>query len=138
MGGNRGDASGAVTVVGETTQWILSADEVEIRYESRDGFGVATDGRILAAIDTAITPELREEGIAREINRAVQDLRKRAGYRIDDRIQLELVGPVPEAWKAAIAEWALAELAVVPEPDAETELRVETGTIAARVWLPSR
>ncbi|MFY9484134.1 MAG: isoleucine--tRNA ligase [Patescibacteria group bacterium] len=38
------------------------------------------------ALDTKITPELREEGIARDVIRAIQDLRKQAGYGFSDQV----------------------------------------------------
>ncbi len=40
------------------------------------------------ALDTTITPELRLEGMARDAVRAIQELRKRSGLRVEDRIRL--------------------------------------------------
>jgi isoleucyl-tRNA synthetase len=45
------------------------------------------------AVDTRITPELRKEGIARELSRAVQNLRKKSGLAVSDRIHLGIEGP---------------------------------------------
>ncbi|MEO0107563.1 MAG: DUF5915 domain-containing protein [candidate division WOR-3 bacterium] len=47
-----------------------------------------TDGRYLVALDTTITKELRHEGLARELVRRLQNLRKEAGFDVADRIQL--------------------------------------------------
>ena len=44
-------------------------------------------------LDKALTPELRQEGFARELIRFVQNARKKAGLNVDDRILLSLTGP---------------------------------------------
>ena len=81
----------------------------------------------------ALTDELRAEGIANEINRHVQELRKEAGYAVSDRIELEIVGPLDEAWKSSIARSALATLTPVDEPDRETEFTVNDDRYGIRV-----
>ncbi|MDM7917357.1 MAG: isoleucine--tRNA ligase [Candidatus Eisenbacteria bacterium] len=73
----------------------LEPEEFELAYQPRAGLALATDGRMLVAIDTELTEDLLMEGYARELIRAVQDLRKRAGYQVEDRIELrwEAVDP---------------------------------------------
>jgi isoleucyl-tRNA synthetase len=65
-------------------------EEVEVRAEARSGLAVATEGSYLAALQTELTPELIQEGLAREFVRRVQELRKQADFEIADRIQLFL------------------------------------------------
>jgi len=63
-------------------------EEVEVRAQARAGFAVASEGAYLAALVTELTPELVQEGLAREFVRRVQDLRKQADLKISDRIHL--------------------------------------------------
>ncbi len=66
----------------------LAPDEVEILATPRPGTAVAHDEGLVVVIDTALTDALRAEGDARELQRAVQDLRRDAGLELDDRIEL--------------------------------------------------
>jgi isoleucyl-tRNA synthetase len=83
---------GSVTLADVT----LAADEVEIQATPRPGTAVAEDDGLVMVLDTALTPELLAEGDARELGRAIQDLRRDATLALDDRIELWLDG-LPEA-----------------------------------------
>jgi isoleucyl-tRNA synthetase len=71
----------------------LAADEVEILATPRAGTAVAHDEGLVVVIDTEIDDALRAEGDARELVRAIQDLRKQIGLELDDTIDLWLSGP---------------------------------------------
>jgi isoleucyl-tRNA synthetase len=71
----------------------LAADEVEILATPRPGTAVAHDEGLVVVIDTELDDDLRAEGDARELTRAVQDLRKQAGLELDELINLWLVAP---------------------------------------------
>jgi isoleucyl-tRNA synthetase len=59
-----------------------------------DGFTVAEDEAGYAVgLDTAITPELADEGLARELVRRIQNLRRAAGFQISDHIATYYQGP---------------------------------------------
>jgi len=75
-----------VQVDGET--YDVLPDEVEVKALAKEGFAVAEEGAYVAALVTELTPELVEEGLAREFVRRVQDLRKSAGLDVADRIEL--------------------------------------------------
>ena len=70
----------------------LSADEIELRVRAQAGFAVSRDGAELLALDLALDDDLRSRGLAREVIRHVQDLRKASGLEVSDWIDLHLVG----------------------------------------------
>jgi isoleucyl-tRNA synthetase len=116
---------GSVTLAGIT----LAADEVEIQASPKPGTAVAHDQGLVAVIDTEITPELRAEGDARELQRAIQDLRKEAGLALDDRIELWLDG-LPDAVTTHLSEVAEETLADrVERGPAPTDPTVTRGSI---------
>ena len=63
-------------------------EEVEVRIQAKAGYAVASEGAYVAALVTDLTPELIEEGLAREFVRRLQDLRKTADLDIADRIRV--------------------------------------------------
>jgi isoleucyl-tRNA synthetase len=63
-------------------------EEVEVKALAKEGFAVAEEGAYVAALVTELTPELVQEGLAREFVRRVQDLRKSAELDVADRIEL--------------------------------------------------
>jgi isoleucyl-tRNA synthetase len=70
----------------------LEADEVELRVKSQSGFAVSRDGAEVVALDLTLDDDLRRRGLARELVRHVQDLRKATGLEVSDWIDLYLVG----------------------------------------------
>ena len=105
---------GSVTLAGVT----LAADEVEIQASPRPGTAVAEDDGLVMVIDTELTPALRAEGDARELQREIQDLRKEAGLELDDTIDLWVDGlaPAVAVHLASVADETLAVLADGPAP----------------------
>jgi isoleucyl-tRNA synthetase len=89
-------------------------------------------------IDTELTAALRAEGDARELQRAIQDLRKEAGLELDDTIDLWVEGADPDvaAHLPSVARETLAILADGPIPAdprrATVELEAGPTTIALR------
>ena len=59
-------------------------------------------------LDKELTSELREEGRVRDLIRAVQAARKKAGLQVDDRIRLSLSVKVPEQWRGVLMNEVLA------------------------------
>ncbi len=92
------ERDGFVEVAGER----LTADEVEVRADRHQDFALAQDGSWAVALDLELDDELRGEGTARELVRAVNDLRKSVGLDLADRITLVVSGP--EAIIDAVAQ----------------------------------
>lgn len=63
-------------------------DEVEVSTEPKTGYVLEKEGDVLVALETAMTEELKKEGLARDIVRRIQDQRKRAGLEISDEIEI--------------------------------------------------
>lgn len=68
--------------------WILSAEDYEIAYEGLDGNDVAVEGNMIAKLDLNLTPELEREGVARELSRFLNQMRKDADFPIDARVNM--------------------------------------------------
>jgi isoleucyl-tRNA synthetase len=104
----------------------------EILLEPRDvaGYAVAVEGGHTVAVTTAITSELADEGLAREVVRRLQDLRRESGFALSDRITTWYSGNaelerVIEAHAAYIQAETLSTEMVGAQAPAEAEGRAE-------------
>jgi len=105
----------------------LTPDEIEIAYIGKDGADVETEEGILIALNTDLTLELEQEGVARDLVRQIQDLRKAADYDVDNRITIALINADPdviEIWGDYIKEETLADSIEkdIKEPDQFSKL----------------
>jgi len=139
------EESGVVTADGialEPHEYELAL-ETSGRPEGEALAVVPTGGFVL--LDTATTPELEAEGLARDAIRAVQDTRKNAGFDVSDRIRLQLRFTDAEdgaAVRSAFAVAGVAEETLAVEADvleagaefavAEFVADIEAGTYANR------
>ncbi len=64
----------------------LQPEEILVKTNPAAGLAVAADKLMTVAVDANVTPELRAEGLAREVVRRIQAMRKDAGFDISDRI----------------------------------------------------
>jgi isoleucyl-tRNA synthetase len=78
-----------VKVEGEGTL-RLTPDELLIEKSAKEGFASASGYRMTVMLNTAITEELHQEGLVRELVRVVQDYRKKLDLPIEKRIHLVL------------------------------------------------
>jgi isoleucyl-tRNA synthetase len=78
----------SITVGYDGKQADLGPDEVGVRLTPAEGYAIAEEGQYLAALRVELSEELVLEGLAREVVRRVQTLRRDADFNIDDRISL--------------------------------------------------
>lgn len=70
------------------TSYLILSSEVEITAEDVPGWQVASLGKLTVALDVALTEELKQEGIARELINRIQNLRKNKGLEVTDKINV--------------------------------------------------
>jgi isoleucyl-tRNA synthetase len=94
-----GAAIAAAVARGATQTFVIDGQPLDIQpadllveSASAEGFACAEEGGYLVGLDTSLNEELRREGVARELVRAVQDARKQAGLEVADRIVLYVEG----------------------------------------------
>ena len=111
-GGDWSEVDGVVTAGGialEPAEYELAL-ETSGRPEGEALAVVPTGGFVL--LDTATTPELEAEGLARDVIRAVQETRKNAGFDVSDRIRLVLRFADAADCAAVVSAFDLAGVAV--------------------------
>jgi isoleucyl-tRNA synthetase len=108
------DAGDPVTITVNGTRESLGPDDVLREVRPSDRYAVAQDGPLAVGLLTDLNDGLRREGLAREVIRAVQEARKSAGLRVEERINLHLDGSgvLREAIDAHRAHIAAETLAV--------------------------
>jgi isoleucyl-tRNA synthetase len=132
----RFEADGSVTLADVT----LAPDEVEVQATPRPGTAVAHHDGLVVVLDTELTPALVAEGDARELVRAIQDLRREASLELDDRIDLWLL-PLPDGVAAhlpTIAADTLADIASGDPPSDASTAEVELDGCRVTIGLRRR
>lgn len=77
-----------IDIEGESVE--LNREDAEIISEDIPGMLVANEGRITVALEITLTPELKAEGIARELINRIQNLRKDSGFEVIDKIVVNI------------------------------------------------
>jgi isoleucyl-tRNA synthetase len=128
---------GSVSLAGVT----LAPNELEILASPRSGTEIAEDNGVVVAIDTTIDASLRAEGDARELQRALQELRKQAELALDDRIEVwlsatdGLLGPLEPHLESIAARTLATAVHREPPPDGLPSVEVELEGGTARLAL---
>ncbi len=76
----------AMDLGGETVD--IEKDFVDVRISAKEGFAVAMENNVFTILDTTLTPELTEEGLARELISKVQQMRKQKNFEMMDNIRI--------------------------------------------------
>jgi len=79
-------AGQSVEVVADVQTVTLLPEEVEVRLNAKEGYTVAEEAGYLVAVATELSENLVREGLAREVVRRIQTMRKEADFRIEDYI----------------------------------------------------
>ncbi len=115
-----------LNIEGQDAEVLLS--DVEIVTQDIPGWVVANEGSLTVALDITVTPELRDEGIARELVNRIQNIRKE-GFDVTDRIIIELQSG---SWDEAVnrhrdyicSETLCTSLTLLPSVENGTEIEI--------------
>ena len=100
----------------------LAPDEVIVQAVPREGLVVAGEAGIVIALDTVLTDDLINEGLAREVIRRINDLRKSSGLDISDRINTVYeASPRLASAVAAFADYVRGETLTVELSEGEPD-----------------
>ena len=82
---------------------LLNPGDYAISSEDVPGWLVASEGALTVALDIEVTPELRREGLSRELVNRIQNLRKSSGFEVMDRIHTAVYANDPDLADALAA-----------------------------------
>lgn len=136
---SRLEKEGSYSLEIDSEPLILQIHEVEITSEDIPGWMVSSKGTLTVALDVTVTPELEQEGNARELVNRIQKIRKDNGYELTDRIRVKLgdaqaLAPSVHQFGSYIKAEVLAdELELVDQ--LVDGLDIEVNEKAVKVWV---
>lgn len=130
------EAGGTVTVTLADGAVELGPGDVDLRVLGQAGYAVSREGSEVVALDLAVDDELALRGLARDVVRKVQEMRRAAGLEVSDRIRLSLNGlDRLSALSGQIAQEVLAtEVLFEPGPGEGEPLDIDDAP-DARGWI---
>lgn len=93
--------NGQINLTVDGQEVALTEEEVEIRLQAREGWAAANAHGVVAILATELTEELIGEGLARDLVRVIQDVRKDMDCQFTDRIEVGIVTESSEVAQAA-------------------------------------
>ncbi|MBO7272934.1 MAG: isoleucine--tRNA ligase, partial [Bacteroidaceae bacterium] len=132
------EKNGNITLQVEGTDALIELADVEIFSEDVPGWTVANEGALTVALDVEVTDALRREGVAREIVKKIQAVRKESGFDITDRISVVVSGNetsnvAVEEFKEYICNQVLADSLVIGEVENGEDIELDGYTIKVLV-----
>jgi len=116
------EKDGTIVIGGER----LSQDEVSIAYLANEGEGIAADYGIVVRMDMHLTEALQKKGLVRDVIRAIQKLRKDAGFTMGQEVTIG-IGDELKAVIAGSEEMVMQETLVKFGPATGTKQSVVIG-----------
>jgi len=115
---------------GEGQTIDITPDELMIQREEKENLKILNEGELTIGFDTDISPELLYEGIARDLIRSIQTMRKESGFEVSDRINVCLNGDedtlkAVDMFKDRICSETLAITLNIDSKLGEEEIRIE-------------
>ncbi|MCR4431653.1 MAG: isoleucine--tRNA ligase [Tepidanaerobacteraceae bacterium] len=89
---NRAREEGQVVIDVNGEKITIAQNELDVRAQDKEGFCAEGEGGYYVVLDTTITHDLMLEGIAREMTSKIQNMRKEAGFEVEDKIHLYYTG----------------------------------------------
>ena len=136
------EKEGSITLQIDNEPLILQRQDVEITSEDIPGWIVANKNLLTVALDVTITPELENEGNARELINRIQKIRKDNGFELTDRIIVRMTGngivkqSIAEFNNYICAEILADKLELVPELAEGTD--IEINDIPLKVFVTKK
>ncbi|MBQ8463768.1 MAG: isoleucine--tRNA ligase [Prevotella sp.] len=108
------ETQGTIGITVEGKSLTVEAEDVDIISEDIPGWLVGNEGNLTVALDITLTDELCNEGMARELVNRIQNIRKKSGLEITDRIRVQIepnetVSKAIEAFGDYVARQVLAD-----------------------------
>lgn len=100
-----------IDLAGES--FVLESEDVQIERRVKEGLAAGNEGELTVALDTALSEELLQEGLAREIVNKINTMRRDQEFEVTDRIRIQMeaspcVQACFEAYRGYIAGEVLA------------------------------
>ena len=130
------EGGGTVSVTLSSGTFELSGEDIELRVKGQGGYAVSRHGGEVIALELTLNDELLRRGYLRDVVRQVQDLRKKSGLDVSDRIVLHVVGidDLADGFVTLAVEVLAVEVVSGEGWGEGTALELDDGRVA-KIWV---